>query len=395
MLTFWTIRLNVGGFKNLLYAVGNNAAAPNHKASASPPSAPVPKASAKVLVPVKAKELENDGATEKSNSSSPGDVLGLGNYGSDADDGDDEIESSSVPTPLKDTTYQSGIKKPSEDMNDFPVNSSSHLEEHGKSQTNLVDKLVKTSSLQFKTGNGAANDQLHDDKVTRELDHSNSSQVVSKDNRGNELNASQRSHDRFNGFNSRDTSGVPKSELPGKNVGVEKATDDHPGRESKRSEKDDRYDRSSEKDFVKEMQVNKAGTDEKGNESHRRKDERHQRKEKTDYSSEAKERVKEYNLRHGEKAKESESRKRSSKEAEKPHRSSAIEDTSRRKEHTKDKGEHKSRQKDASNPDRHKRRRSSSVGSRGRISKDHAVNHSGDSSGECSDGSKRFRTDSI
>ncbi|PNX55836.1 UDP-galactose:fucoside alpha-3-galactosyltransferase, partial [Trifolium pratense] len=82
--------------------VGHNVATSNHNASTSPPSAPVAKATAKVLVRDKAKEIENDGANEKSNSSSPGDVLGLGNYGSDADD---EIESSTVPAPAKNDAY--------------------------------------------------------------------------------------------------------------------------------------------------------------------------------------------------------------------------------------------------------------------------------------------------
>ncbi|MED6180704.1 hypothetical protein PIB30_012580 [Stylosanthes scabra] len=372
-------------------------------AEASPPSSVlVPKASAKVLVPLKAKELENDVATEKSNSSSPGDVLGLGNYGSDADDGDDEIESSSVPTPSKDATNRPRLKKNLEDTNNFPVNSSFQLEEHGRSQTKLEDKLVKIGSLQPKTSYGAASDQLHGNKVTRELDNPNSSHVASKDNResskdNKENDALERSHNGFNGLSSKNSSGLPKSELPGKNAALEKATDDNSVREGKRRpEKNDRHDRSSEKESVKEVHVKKTGTDEKSNEIHRRKDEKHERKEKRDYNSEAKERAKEPNLRHGEKTKESEPRKKSShdvkddkKEADKPHRSSGFEDTSRKREHTKDKGEHKSRQKDASNPDRHKRRRSSSVGSRGRTSRDHAVNHSGDSSGEGSDGSKR------
>ncbi|TKY58691.1 arginine/serine-rich protein PNISR isoform X3 [Spatholobus suberectus] len=377
--------------------VGHKVATSNHKASASPPSATVPKASAKVLVPIKEK-VENDGASEKSNSSSPGDVLGLGNYGSDADDGDNEIESSSVPTPAKDATYQSGIKKPLSDTHDVSVNGISQLDEHSRSETNLVNNQAKTISLPSRSSNDAATDQLHDDKVTKESDHSHSSKVVSEDHRDNGLNAIERSHDRFNGFSSKDTSGTPRSELPGKNVSVEKAMDDHSGRESRRkSEKNDQLDRStSEKDFVKEVHSSKTRIDVKGNEHHRRKDERNQKREKTDYGSEAKERGKEHYLRHGEKAKESESRKRSShvdvkddkKEAEKSHRGSTTDDTSRKREHAKDKGEHKSKQKDASNPDRHRRRRSSSVSSRGRTNKDH-TNHAGNSSGEGSDGSKR------
>ncbi|KAK7386756.1 hypothetical protein VNO78_27092 [Psophocarpus tetragonolobus] len=377
--------------------VGHKVATSKHKASASPPSATVPKASAKVLVPIKEK-VENDDASEKSNSSSPGDVLGLGNYGSDADDGDNEIESSTVPTPAKDSVYQSGVKKPLSDMHDLSVNGISQLNEHGRSQTNLVKNQVKTVSIPSRSSNDTAADQLHDDKVTKESNHSHSSKVVSEDLRDNGLNAIERSHDRFNGFSSKDTSGIPKSELPGKNNILEKAIDDHSGRENRRkSDKNDRLDRStSEKDFVKEVHSSKTTTDEKGVDNHRRKEERNQRREKTDHGSEAKERVKEHNLRHGEKAKESESRKRSShvdvkddkKEAEKSHRGSATEDTNRKREHAKDKGEHKSRQKDASNHDRHRRRRSSSVSSRGRTNKDH-INHAGDSSGEGSDGPKR------
>ena len=380
--------------------VGHKVATSNHKASASPPSATVPKASAKVLVPIKEK-VENEDTSENSNSSSPGDVLGLGNYGSDADDGDNEIESSSVPTPARDAAYQSGIKKPLSDRHDLPVNGIAQLDEHDRSETNLMNNQVKTISLPSRSSNDAATDLLHDDKVTKESNHSHSSKVVTEDLKDNGLNSIERSLDRFNGFSSKDSSGVSRSELPGKNISVEKATDDLSGRESrKKSEKNDRPDRStSEKDFVKEVHSSKTRIDEKGNENQIRKDERNQKREKTDYGSAAKERVKEHSLRHGEKAKESDSRKRSShvdvkddkKEAEKSHRGSATDDTSRKREHAKDKGEHKSRQKDASNNDRHRRRRSSSVSSRGRTKKDR-INHADDSSGEGSDGSKRFKT---
>ncbi|CAL5197227.1 unnamed protein product [Lathyrus oleraceus] len=346
---------------DLTAEVDHNVATSNHKASTSPPSAPVPKATAKVLVPVKAKEIENDGVNEKSNSSSPGDVLGLGNYGSDADD---EIESSTVPAPAKDAAY-------------------------------MVNNVVKTNSSLSRNGNGAAIDELHGAKITKESDNSDSSKVVSKDTRDNGLEAIERSHDRFNGFSLKDMSGVPRSEMPGKN-GVEKATDFKESR--RKSEKNDRHDRSSsEKDFKEVKSSHKTRIDEKGDESKRRKEERSHKKEQTDYISESKERVKEHNVKHGEKVKEPESRKRSSradvrddrKGAEKPHRGSTAEDTSRRKEHTKDKGEHKSRRREASDHDRHRRRRSSSVSSRGRTSKDHLLNHADDSSGEGSDGSKR------
>ncbi|XP_045831528.1 protein starmaker [Trifolium pratense] len=296
--------------------VGHNVDTSNHKASTSPPYALVAKATAKVLVPVKAKEIENDGADEKSNSSSPGDVLGLGNYGSDADD---EIESSTVPAPAKDDAY-------------------------------MENNIGKTNTSLSRNSNGDAIDQLHDAKMTEESDHSDSSKIV------------------YNGYSSKDMSGVARSELPGKN-GVEKATDDHLGNESRRkSEKNDRHDKSSsEKDFKEAKSSHKSRTDEKGDESKRRKDERNQKKERITSDDR--------------------------KGGEKSHRGRTTEDTSRKKEHSKDKGEHKSRRREAGDHDRHKRRRSSSVSSRGRPSKDHS--HADDSSGEGSDGSKRFRTDSI
>lgn len=299
-----------------------------------------------------------------------------------------------MPTPAKDAAYQSGIKQPLPDTHDVSVNGISQLHERSRYETNFVNAQVKAMSI---PSNDSASDQLHDDKVTRVSDLSHSSKVVSEDLRDNGLDAIQRSHDRFNGFSSKDTSGIPRSELPGKNIGVEKATDDHSGRESRRkSEKNERPDRNtSEKDFVKELNSSKTRIDEKGHENHKRKDERNHKREKADYGSEAKERVKEHHFRHGEKAKESDSRKRSShvdvkddkREAEKSHRGSTTDDTSRKREHTKDKGEHKSRQKDASNPDRHRRRRSSSVSSRGRTNRDR-VDHAGNSS-EGSDVSKR------
>ncbi|XP_054808750.1 uncharacterized protein LOC129310871 [Prosopis cineraria] len=346
----------------------------NHKASISPPSAPVHKSSAKVLVPVKVKEPEPDADSEKSNSSSPGDVLGLGNYASDAEDDDDEMDSSSVP-PLKDV-HQSGIMNSSEDMHDGSTNSSSQLRlgENGGSQTNLVNNLGKT-------GYGDAIGELHDDKVTKKLNHSQPFKDVPED-KNNGLSAFERKHERSNG----------------KTTGVEKTTEDSQARENrKRLEKADGHDQNSSVDFAKDVQSSKTKADEKVNENNRRKDERHQKKEKADGSNEVKGRRKDDSMRHGEKARDSESRKKASlagakvdnKEAGKTHRGGSTENPSRRKEHSRDKGEHKSRHKESSKSDRHKRKRSSSVSSRGRSSRDQAVNHTSESSDEGSDGSKR------
>ncbi|KAI4328168.1 hypothetical protein L6164_020546 [Bauhinia variegata] len=349
---------------NLTAEVGQNVITSKHKAAAAPPSASVLKASAKVLVPVKAKESENKGDSEKSNSSAPGNVLGLGNY---ASDDDDEIEISGVPTTANNTVHKSGINKPLENMHDVVDNSNSHL------------KLEEND----------------DDKLDKGLEHAYASKLFSQDR---DSDAFEERHNRSNSSSSKNL-GMTKSELPGK-IGGEKATDDRPGRESRtRSDKTDRRDKGSyEKDFVKEVQSSKTRADENSNENHRKKDEKHQKKEKADDSNETKERIKEYNgRRQGEKAREPESRKRSShvdvkddwKDSERAHRGSAIDDPSRKKEHTKDKGEHRSRHKEASNSDRHRRKRSSSLSSRGRSSRDHAVRNASNSSDEDSDGSKR------
>ncbi|PNX60595.1 UDP-galactose:fucoside alpha-3-galactosyltransferase, partial [Trifolium pratense] len=99
-----------------------------------------------------------------------------------------------------------------------------------------------------RNSNGDAIDRLHDAMMTEESDHLDS-KIVNKDARDNGLDAIERSHTRFNGYSSKDMSGVPRSELPGKN-GVEKATEDHLGKESRRkSEKNDRHDEFFQEGF--------------------------------------------------------------------------------------------------------------------------------------------------
>lgn len=334
----------------------------NHKASASPPSVPVHKTAAKVLVPVKVKEPEHDADSEKSNSSSAVDVLGLGNYASDAEDEDGGMDGSSVPN-LKD------IKNSVEDVHEVSANSSSQLksEENGRSQTNLVSNLGKT-------GNGVAIGEFYDDKVTKKLDHLQPSKDVPED-WNNELNAFERKHDRSNG----------------KATGVEKTTEDPLVRENRKGrEKADGHAYNSSVE-AKNVQNSKIKVEEKANEDYRRKDERHQKKEKADGSNEVKERRKDDSVRHGDKTRDSESRRKSSlvdakgdnKEAEKSHRG-------RSKEQSRDKGEHKSRHKESSKSDKHRRKRSSPVSSRGRSSWDQAVDHTSESSDGGSDVSKRF-----
>ncbi|XP_039054828.1 uncharacterized protein LOC120197326 [Hibiscus syriacus] len=94
--------------------VDHNSVASNHKESPSSSLIPTPKASARVLVPGKAKEP--DTAEEKSSSSSPGNVLGLANYASDDEDVDGEIQSSRMTySRSNDSVVQSSTNKLSQD----------------------------------------------------------------------------------------------------------------------------------------------------------------------------------------------------------------------------------------------------------------------------------------
>ncbi|KAF5793634.1 putative PNN-interacting serine/arginine-rich protein [Helianthus annuus] len=87
-----------------------------------------PKSTAKVIIPANTKGVDVDDASGKSSLSSPGDVLGLGNYASDDDDEEDKVKNVSVPS--------SNSGKP-------PV----HLSENGSSQVDGSDARGKTKKL--------------------------------------------------------------------------------------------------------------------------------------------------------------------------------------------------------------------------------------------------------
>jgi hypothetical protein len=384
---------------DLTVDVHQNNVTSNHKVLPSSHLAvPGPKPSAKVLIPTLAKDSDTKSLSEKSSSSSPGDVLGLGNYASDDDDGDDEIKSSSVPN-SNSVLQQSSIKKLSEDTHDTAENGISKVElkENNRSKKKMESGVGKTISVEFKSNDSAPISEMNDNRVDRDLGHTYSSKVVSVDT-DDGISVSGKMLDGTNSSRSKNTAGVMESELSGEYVNVKKtSTDDPQHSESRRKlDKNDRHEskRSSGKDSLKEGDGSKIRADENGDER-RRQDERHSRRGKTDDGS--KERKKEQNFKPGEKAKESESRKRSDrldvkddrKETERLNRASAKEDTHRKRERRKDEEEDRSRHKTASESSRHKRRRSSSISSKGRNSKDNSISHANDSSDEASDDSKR------
>ncbi|EXB82534.1 UDP-galactose:fucoside alpha-3-galactosyltransferase [Morus notabilis] len=388
---------------DLTVEVDKGAVTSNHRVSRSPPTLPTPKATAKILIPGKSKEPETEGNTEKSSSSSPGDVLGLANYATDDED-DDETQSSRSPNSRRKDVLQ--LEKPSEDRHDVDANGSSLVQPEGlsRNQTNLESEPSKASLIQSR----------YTDAVTDlQQSRKNESDVAGSTSDGR----------------SKDISGEVRSELlEDDDLEMKRLKDNNQVKETKiRPDKNDRHEsKSSGKDFQKEEESGKIRTGEKGNGNQRRHDERHSRKEKTDELNGSKDRRKEQSSKSLEKVQESESKKRSKslekvqeseskkrskslekvqeseskkrsshadvkegrKETEAQRRAGAKEESNRKREHNKDKDDQRSRHKHASDSSKQKSRRSSSV-SRGRNSKDDSGHCDYESSDEVSNDSKR------
>ncbi|KAL5759893.1 hypothetical protein ACOSQ2_018731 [Xanthoceras sorbifolium] len=371
---------------DLTVEVDHNILASNDKVSPPPPAVQTPKTSAKVLVPVKAKESETERDNEKSSSSPPGDVLGLANYASDDDDTNDdnnrgdEIKDSSVPSSRDNAVRQSSMNKLSEEIPDAAENGHMELEEHNRVWTNLDSDLSKTSTFASKSNKSGSISKLSENRIDREYKHEN--KVDSRKLLDGE----------------KVTLDI-KSDLHGRNGSVKKSTNDNSQSTETRikSAKNDRHESKmshSGKVSDKEIEIG-TRTDEMGDENRRRQEERYLRKEKADDRNGSRDKMKEKGVKPEEKAADFKSRKKSThldvkedrKDAERHHRGSAKEGIDRKRERSKD--EDTSRHKRTSDSSRHKRRRSSSISSRGRNSKDNSVSHANNSSDETSDDSKR------
>ncbi|KAG5240783.1 transcription elongation regulator [Salix suchowensis] len=325
-----------------------------------------PKASAKVLVPVKTKESENEDVNEKSSSSSPGNVLGLANYASDEDD---EIESSSISNSRENRVAQLlAIPESAEDMTDAAENGNSQVE-LGKNSgvTNLEGDLSKTCTV--------GSDNKINGAFSELSEHAHSKVVSGVRHVEISVNGEKllESNDKAVPKATIRENFIMKSERIGESVNVEKSVMDYSqARDTRvRPDQDSRH--------------------EKGDDGHKKHDTKHSSKEKTDDLNGSKGKRRERKDKTGESAKESESRRRSShpevkedgKDAEKLNRSSVKEDATRKRDHAKEKEEDRARHKPTSDSNKHKRTRSSSISGRGRNSKDN------DSSDEASDDSKR------
>lgn len=373
------------------------------------PSVLTPKASAKVLIPGKDKETKTEVGSGKSSSSSPGDVLGLASYASDDDYEDDEIQNFSALDCQENSVYQqSSMKQLSDDRLDAVKNGSSQveIEEDGRGQNNIAGGHMRTSSIRAKNNGIAVSSGPSDVGAGTESENSNvglRTGAVSID----EVNVEARKSSYVSGSNEYGGEKAMKPELRSQNANP-MIKDGSQGKETKvESGKNNRHETkksSSDKSFAKEEDSAKLKTDAKRDEIHRKHDERNLRKEKTDDQNGSQDRTKRQSSKSGEKVKESDSRKRSShpdekedrKETEKSKRANVKAESNQKREQLNDEKEDRSRQKLASDLGRHKRRRSSSISSRGRSSKDNSVvSHTNASGDEASDDSKRSTTSEL
>nr|GMD97937.1 serine/arginine repetitive matrix protein 1 isoform X1 [Ipomoea batatas] len=356
-----------------------DAALSSHKLSTSAHAVITPKASAKVLLPFQTIEADSDDGGKKSSSGSPGNVLGLANYESDDDN---EIQSTVKQNPNEDSCTDQSIAIKQVDANNLIGNGSSlkKIEKVGGFSDN-VEHARKGSPDFSSINHGKLASQSSDGRASIELVHGDS-QPSSKAKSGVlEENLAEE---------------VPV-EIEGKNEKKRKTENSHIQESQNKSGKSNSRDNTaadSSKGKHKDKDNVKDRTFEKEDYNHK-KHERHVKNEKFN-DPDQKDKVKEKSVKSGEKENESDSRKRASidtKEGkgktDREGRSSTKGDSGRRREKVKDEKREKSRRKDASDSGKHKRQRSSSVGSRGRENKDNLVSYPTDSSDESSGDYKR------
>ncbi|XP_021746557.1 pre-mRNA-splicing factor CWC22 homolog isoform X1 [Chenopodium quinoa] len=339
------------------------------KTSPPRPTVPALKASAKVLIPVKAKASEGL-VSGDSSSGTPGDgnVLGLANYSSDDED-----------------EYQTSSMSKSDKV----------AGENGHRQPELEDYRKHVAASEGDRSNG--NHDFPASKLNKEVQQSSSRSSVSVGRKGDGVVADEQSIVKSESANLIDSG--RKATLSGPDVLTEKeyvrnsAKDDTQERDAKRRDRHESKRSSSGKESYKEKEVGKER--EAGKEETRgRRDPKRQKKDKTEDYNISRERSKEKDDKHTEKTRESDSRrsphhedKDGKKERERDRKRSGKDDADKKKERTKDDKGDKSRHKSSSDASRHKRRRSSSVG-RGRKNEESGVASDG-SDDDASNDSKR------
>eukprot|EP00268_Persea_americana_P000857 TRINITY_DN1026_c0_g1_i5.p1 TRINITY_DN1026_c0_g1~~TRINITY_DN1026_c0_g1_i5.p1 ORF type:complete len:917 (-),score=248.42 TRINITY_DN1026_c0_g1_i5:581-3112(-) len=385
--------------------VDNGTDSARHKIS-PPPAVPTPKASAKVLVPVIVKNVKVNDATEKSNSSSPGDVLGLANYASE----EEEVQSSSMRSARQingDAHRRSSNDRTSEDV---------LMEEKG-TKLAVVEEQEETllnSPLKYngegctrKKGIHADNELVYDGAAaaTRATPRVSEDQFIVKGSKMVEVSLKQ-TYD-FESKDNVDGKFYMKHESEcGNAVDLKSTTDEFQVRDdlskSKKNDGNEGKRSSVSKVIVKEaddaVKVKAKQKHSDSGEPRRGKD-RNVGKEHTDERNNGlKERIKDRDVKREEKVGESDSRKSSKhsnnvkedrKGTEKSRRVSAKEEDNRKRERTRDEKEDRSRHRDPRDSRRYKRQLSPSV-SRGKNVRDNSLaDNISDSSDETSDNSRQ------
>ncbi|GAB2297948.1 hypothetical protein Dimus_032032, partial [Dionaea muscipula] len=379
--------------------------APNHKLSPSP-ALPAPKATTKVLIPVKARESDAEDDGEKTGSGATGNVLGLANYASD----DEEEENQSLNKPVSSSTlHHTPVNQEiAENVHDAAANGHPHsgsedpknsVEANVTGDNNYSSSQV-AENYHMLSGNFGHNGLL--DNQNNGDTHSTHSFDVAfltrKDDvlldGGKVIDGSDASNTR----SSREKLTGSRSEFPCESDAVRKAT-----RENSHERDTRQYDRyenkrsSSARDSAKDIGSSKVRDEKKADDNRGGRDEKQQKKDKIEDKPSSKERSK-VEVRHPERTKEADSREQSlrqgnregRKEPERVKKVSDKYDVDRKQEQNKDEMAERLRHKVGSEASEHKRRHSPSLGSRRRNSKDKSmVSYSADSSDEASDEYRR------
>ncbi|PIA26362.1 hypothetical protein AQUCO_09400013v1 [Aquilegia coerulea] len=370
-----------------LAEVDHNIAQPNQKLSPFPPSAPVAKASAKVLIPVKTKETKSDDASGTSLSGSGGDVLGLGSYASDDDDYDG-TESSITARRTMDAASVPANTKLGEDKLVVVENGHSEAEINGPNGTSISTNDDRSGLT------GAFSDTTFDEgsrgnELNKNLNHEKNSASFfhRRDNvmqEGAAVGDDENTQCATDGLNLKDIVGGKnsmKADVSGVDVGSKSLSD------LSQASLDQRKSEAGSGNLKADSRHSGSGEP--------RRDERYVRKEKTNDRNGLKEKVKDRDTKSGDKAKESDSRKRSYSrddkiETEKVKKDSGKDDSGRKRAREKDEKEERLRHHGARDYSSHKRRHSPSLGSRVRNSKDNSIgSHGNESSDEASEDSRQ------
>lgn len=244
------------------------------------PSIPTPKSTAKILIPAKTKGTD---AHRNSNSSPPGDVLGLGNYASDDeyDDGEKEEQESSIPSSINSKPTENGsdgnkfLEKES-DSNVVRLNGDHQSKDSSQTETSHVTEQRRNhDSGHEKVSDGkhepviesvSAKNSLPNDSQGKNSDKSDDKRKSSSKDYKDEVD---KSHTKVN-ENSKnyDEKQIKKAKKDDRNGSKDKVEDQDSGKRVSKSEmKDDknRERRSYDKEDVRKRERTKDEKNERSN----------------------------------------------------------------------------------------------------------------------------------